>query len=123
MAQQVVNGATLMCTFGTAPSTMIVTPENMINAAGQPAATIMDYIPMKNIMPFLMCTTPSNPAVAAAQGAPVPCMPVTTAPWFPGSPTVMLSKKVALNSTSKCMCMWGGVISVQMAGQMTVNIP
>lgn len=123
MAMQVVNGALLMCSFGTAPSTMMVTPENLVNAGGQPAATIMDYVPMKNIMPFVMCTTPTNPAVLAAQGAPAPCVPVTTAPWFPGSPTVMLSKKPALNSNSKCMCAYGGVISVQVPGQLTVNVP
>ena len=87
MSQLVCNGAVLMCSFGTAPSTMIVTPENMVNASSVPAATIMDNIPMKNILPFVMCITQSNPAVAAATAAalgvptPAPCVPVTSAPW------------------------------------------
>ncbi len=129
MAQLVCNGAMLMCSFGVAPSTMLVTPENMVNASNVPAATIMDNIPMKNIMPFGMCTTQSNPAVAAATAAalgtptPAPCVPVTTAPWAPGATTVMIANKPALNSTSKLMCTWGGVISINFAGQVMTNVP
>lgn len=127
MAQQVVNGAQLMCSFGTAPSALVITPENMTNAGKVPAATIMDNAPMKNIMPFAMCTTLSNPQVAAATSAasgvltPQPCIPVTTAPWTPGSPTVMVKNKPALTNTCTLMCSWGGVISVSSAGQSTVN--
>ena len=129
MGQQVCNGALLMCSFGTAPSTLVVTPENMVNASAMPAATIMDNIPMKNILPFLMCTTLSNPQVAAATTAalgvltPMPCVPVTSTPWAPGSPTVFIRGKPALNNSCKLMCNWGGVISVNFAGQITVNVP
>ncbi|MEW5987447.1 MAG: DUF4280 domain-containing protein [Chloroflexota bacterium] len=128
MATEVVNGAMLMCTFGVAPSSMMVLPVNRVNASNMPAATIMDNIPMTNILPFGMCTTPSNPQVAAATSAamgvltPQPCIPVTTAPWTPGSPTVMIGGKPALNNTCQLMCMWGGVITVSMPGQMTVNV-
>lgn len=129
MAQLVINGATLQCSFGTGPSTMVVIPANMVNASTQPAATIMDNKPMANIMPFIMCTTPTNPAVAAATSAamgvltPAPCIPVTPGPWAPGSPKVMIKNQPALNNTSKCMCTWGGVISVVQPGQMTVTVP
>jgi hypothetical protein len=129
MAQLVCMGALLQCSFGAAPSSMTVTPENLVNATSKSAATIMDNIPMKNIMPFGMCSTQSNPAVAAATTAalgtptPAPCVPVTTAPWAPGSATVMIKNKPALNSTSKLMCTWGGVIQVNFAGQATVNVP
>jgi hypothetical protein len=129
MAQLVCMGALLQCSFGAAPSSMTVTPENLVNATNKSAATIMDNIPMKNIMPFGMCTTQSNPAVAAATAAaagtptPAPCVPVTTAPWAPGSATVMIKNKPALSSTSKLMCTWGGVIQVNLAGQVTVNVP
>ncbi len=128
MAQQVVNSAMLQCSFGTGPSTYVVLPTNRVMAGGQPAANIMDYVPMVNIMPFIMCTTPSNPAVASATAAalgvltPVPCVPATAAPWAPGSPTVMIGNIPALNSTSTCMCSWGGVITVTSPGQFTVNI-
>ena len=104
MAQLVSNGATLQCSFGTGPSTMAVLPANMVNASNLPAATIMDFKPMMNIMPFMMCTTPSNPAVAAATSAamgvltPAPCIPLTTSPWIPGSPQVMIKNLVEVLS-------------------------
>lgn len=129
MAQLVCNGAMLQCSFGVAPGTKTVTPENIVLTGNQPAATIMDNIPMKNIMPFGMCQSLANPQVAAATTAaqgvltPQPCIPVTASPWAPGSPTVMIKNKPALNSNSKLMCNWAGVISITMAGQMTVNVP
>ncbi len=129
MAQVVCMGAMLKCSFGTTPSSIVVTPDNRTNMGQRPVATIMDNVPMKNIMPFGMCTTVTNPQVAsatsAAQGVltPQPCIPVTSAPWTPGSPTVMIGNKPALNSTCTLMCNWGGVISVTNPGQQTVNAP
>ncbi|MCA0457378.1 MAG: DUF4280 domain-containing protein [Chloroflexi bacterium] len=129
MGQQVVMGAPLLCSFGAAPSTLVVTPENMVTSSSVPAATIMDNIPMKNIMPFGMCSSLANPTVAAATAAasgvltPMPCIPVTPAPWAPGSPTVMIAGKPALNNTCKLMCNWGGVIQINAAGQATHNVP
>jgi len=129
MPQEVVSGAVTMCTFGLAPSTLNVLPTNMTMAGGPPAANIMDYIPMVNIMPFGMCISLANPAVAAATAAalgvltPMPCIPVTTAPWTPGSPTVLLGNFPALNNTSVCMCAWAGVISITFPGQVTVMEP
>ena len=128
MAKHVCNGALLKCSMGMAPSTMVVLPINRVLTSNQPAANIMDHIPMMNIMPFGMCQSPANPMVAAATAAalgvltPMPCMPATVAPWMPGSPTVMLSNMPALNDTSKLMCMWAGVIEVSMPGQMTEDI-
>lgn len=129
MAFAVTNGAQLTCPFGVAPSNLIITPENRVMIGTQPAATINDFVPMKNIMPFGMCNTLTNPQVAAATAAalgvltPMPCIPVTTAPWTPGSSKVMIGKMPALTSTSTCMCVWGGSISVVNPGQTSVQIP
>lgn len=128
MPIQVVNGAILMCPFGVAPSTFVVTPENRVLSGNQPAANIMDFVPMKNIMPFGMCTTPSNPTVASATAAasgvltPMPCIPVTT-PWKPGAANVLLGNMPALDNTCTCQCAWGGVITVTSPGQATEMIP
>jgi len=128
MSQVVCMGATIACSFGMAPSSLTVIPKGLpVQTSDQLAATVQDMIPMANIMPFGMCTTPSNPQVAAATTAalgvltPQPCIPVTTAPWTPGSPTVTFDGIAALTATCKCMCTWGGVITVSVPGQMTVS--
>ena len=125
MAFCVCGGATLNCSFGMTPSVLNVLPVSRVMSS-TPVATIMDNIPMTNIMPFGMCRNPANPAVAAATAAamgvltPMPCIPVTTAPWMPGSPTVLIGGKPALSNSSKLMCMYGGVI--QIMNPATTNI-
>lgn len=130
MSQLVTMGAMMMCTFGVAPSTLAVIPKGPpVTATGPLAATIMDNLPMANIPPFGMCITPTNPGVAAATAAalgvltPIPCVPVTVAPWTPGSPMVMINGMPALNNTSTLMCTWGGVITITMPGQFMVSVP
>ncbi|MEB3288684.1 MAG: DUF4280 domain-containing protein [Leptolyngbya sp.] len=130
MGIQVVMGATLQCSFGVAPSSLMVIPKGPPTVVGGPlAASIMDFAPMVNILPFGMCTSLANPTVATATAAalgvltPMPCVPVTVAPWAPGSPTVLLGTFPALNNSSKCMCAWAGVISILNPGQFTVQIP
>ena len=129
MPQHVCNGATLQCTFGLAPSTLIVLPVNRVLTSNQPAANINDHIPMVNIMPFAMCSSIANPTVASATAAalgvltPMPCLPVIPAPWVAGAPTVLLAKMPSLDNISKLTCMWAGVISIINPGQTTVLIP
>jgi hypothetical protein len=129
MPQQVSMGAMLMCSFGVAPSSLVVLPQNRVLAEGPPAANIMDHIPMVNIMPFGMCTSPANPTVAAATAAalgvltPMPCIPATAAPWTPGAPTVMIANMPALDNTSTCMCNWGGVVTVSFPATVKTMIP
>ena len=129
MPQIVTMGAMCQCSFGVAPSTLVITPENRVMVEGKPAATIMDNIPMKNIMPFGMCQSLANPQVAAATSAamgvltPQPCVPVIPAPWTPGSPTVMIGNKPVLNNTCMCNCAWAGVITITNAGSMKTMVP
>lgn len=119
----------MMCTMGMAPSSLVVLPTNMVLTSDMPAANIMDNIPLVNIMPFAMCMSPANPMVAAATAAamgvltPMPCIPMTVAPWVPGAPTVLLAEMPTLDETSTLMCMWAGVISIIMPGEMTVQVP
>ena len=121
MAAQVCMGATLQCSFGAAPSTLVVVDPRVMTE-GPPAANIMDHAPIVNVPPFGMCSSLANPTVASATAAalgvltPMPCVPVIPAPWAPGSPTVMIRGTPSLNNTSKCMCTWGGVIQVANPG-------
>jgi hypothetical protein len=107
----------------------MVLPANMCMTVNMPAANIMDNKPMMNVMPFGMCQSLANPMVAAATAAalgvltPMPCIPMTTAPWIVGAPTVLLANMPILNDSSQLMCNWGGVIKVNFAGQVTVQVP
>lgn len=128
MPLQVCMGAMMMCSFGMAPSSLVVLPKNKVFTQ-TPDANIMDHIPLVNIMPFGMCTSPANPTVAAATAAalgvltPMPCIPNTPAPWVTGAPTVLLGNFPSLDNVSKLMCIWGGVIQFTTPGEFTVNIP
>jgi hypothetical protein len=128
MGNFVCGGAMMQCSFGAAPSTLMVLPDKQA-VNNMPFANIMDNKPFLNILPFGMCNSMANPAVAAATAAalgaltPMPCIPVTAAPWAPGSPTVLLGNMPALNNDSKLMCSFGGVISINNPGQMTIQVP
>ncbi len=129
MAMQVCMGAMMQCSFGVAPSSLVVLPTNRVLTQQVPDANIMDHIPLVNIMPFGVCMSIANPTVAAATSAalgvftPMPCIPVTPAPWVPGAPNVLLGNFPTLDNTSTLMCMWGGVIQFVTPGEFTVMVP
>jgi hypothetical protein len=122
-------GAMMQCTFGTAPTSLVVLPVNRTYTDQAPDANIMDHVPMVNIMPFGMCTSPANPAVAAATAAamgaltPMPCVPNTPAPWISGAPNVILGNAPALDNMCRLMCIWSGIIQFTTPGELTVNVP
>lgn len=121
-------GAMMKCSFGVAPSSLMVLPQNRVLISNMPGANIMDNKPMVNILPFGMCQSPANPMVIAATAAalgvltPMPCIPVTAAPWTPGNPMTMIGGMPAINNSSKLMCNWGGVINIVSPGQTTTMI-
>ncbi len=88
-----------------------------------PMANIMDNVPFLNILPFAMCSSMANPAVAAATAAalgvltPMPCTPVPAGPWVPGVPTALVGPMPAVDMNCKLMCAFGGVIQVVSPGQ------
>jgi len=110
------SGSMLQCSMGAAPASLVVVVPT-VTAATPPGANIMDCASMVNIPTFGMCRSPANPTVAAATAAalgvltPMPCVPVTT-PWSPGVATVLLRGMPALDASSKCMCAYGGQISI-----------
>lgn len=126
MATCVCAGALLQCSFGVAPSSLLVLPVNRV-LEGTLGANIMDNKPFVNILPFGMCTSLANPTVATATSAalgvltPMPCVPVVPAPWTPTQPKVLLANFPILTSSSKAFCTWGGVISITQSGQFKVQ--
>ena len=128
MPLHVVTGAVLQCSMGVAPGTFVATPKQVMSSY-RDAGNILDHKPMVNILPFGMCTSMANPAVASATAAasgvltPMPCVPNTPSPWVAGAPTVPVCHAPALDDISICQCVWGGTITVAYAGQSTEVIP
>ncbi len=129
MPLQCCMGAMMQCSFGAAPSSLVVLPVNRVLTQEVPDANIMDHIPMVNIMPFGVCSSLAFPATATATTAalgvltPMPCVPATPAPWITGAPTVLLANFPTLDNISKLMCIFGGVIQFLDAGEETVMVP
>lgn len=121
MGCYVCNGATLMCTMGVAPSSLVVLPAKMVLTCNMPMATIMDNNFPVNIIPFGLCTSPACPTFIKISGTPGPCVPAIPAPWMPGSPKVMVGSEPALTDNSQLQCIYGGSISVLMPGVLTVQ--
>jgi uncharacterized Zn-binding protein involved in type VI secretion len=117
-----VTGATMTCSFGMAPSTLIALPISRVIIEGRPAADITDIAPGMNVPPFGMCTSLANPTVAAATAAalgtltPMPCIPAVVAPWTPQAPQTLIAGKPALVAGAVCTCAFGGVINLTVAG-------
>jgi uncharacterized Zn-binding protein involved in type VI secretion len=129
MPPLVVMGATLQCTMGMTPAKLMVIPTGPpVSGPATLGATVMDNKPMANILPFGMCKSPANPTVATATTAaagvltPMPCVPMTTAPWMPGATKVTINGKPALHSGCKCLCNWAGTISVTDPGQTAIDV-
>jgi hypothetical protein len=111
MPPVVTSGSLIMCTFGTVPTPLVALPSS--GAVDEvPVATIDAIVPFENIEPFGMCDAPSNPEVIAQLGAPAPCVPVVDMPWEPPAVATLIDGLPAVTAESRCLCTWGGVISV-----------
>lgn len=121
MAKYVCMGAQLKCSFGAAPSSLMVVVPLRPKIDNKLLANVMDFAPMTNILPFGMCRSMSNPTVASATAAamgtltPMPCVPVPTGPWSPGG-QMKVMEMPALLDNGKLMCAWGGQITVSNPG-------
>ena len=124
MPPAVVTGAMLQCSFGMAPSSLVALPIPRVMVEGRPAATVQTTITGVNIPPFGMCTSLSNPTVAAATSAalgvltPMPCVPAVIGRWVPGAIRTTFGGLSALTAGSVCNCAWGGVIQILQPGAM-----
>ena len=121
--EYVVLGAQLECKMGTAPSKLVVLPQHRVQLGGKPKANIGDCKPMVNVMPFGMCKSLANPAVAAATAAkygtltPMPCTP-TCSIWIGGKTDLLLDGMPALLNSDKAVCPLGAsMISITDSGQ------
>lgn len=121
--QAVVTGTPMTCSMGTAPMPFVATGTSLTTAMKLDVGTVNDIVMGTNIPPFILCKSPSNPTVAAATAAalgvltPMPCTPMVSGPWSPGSSVAKLAKQKALTKGSTCTCSFGGTISFTSAIQ------
>ncbi len=124
MGKFVTNGALLQCSMGAAPVPLSVIGLRP-KCGNMPMANIMDFAPMVNIKPFGVCRSMANPTVAAATAAamgvltPMPCIPVIVAPWAPGGKEKVCMMPALLDNC-KCMCAYGGNITVKFPGNVAM---
>lgn len=128
MAELLTSGSLLSCNMGGAPAPLVVAPiPGKPLIGGMPVASILDNIPLNNIPSFGMCKSEVNPVVQAAtlaaQGVltPMPCVPMTVAPWVPGTIGATAETLPLATKASICACTWGGEISVEMPEQFTTT--
>lgn len=122
-------GAELKCIFstGTGKLVTIPIPGKTVLIEGKPAATIMDFVPMTNILPMMMCIAPTNPQGMGkpppAVPTPTACIPIVTAPWKPPvAPTKQVNNKSILAVGSTCQCVWQGIITVMNPGTTKTQV-
>lgn len=124
MSCAVVGGLSLIkCSFGTIPTPFVVFPDRTVRAEMMVMGNITDMIPLVNIEPFGMCSAPLNPAVIAAAGAPVPCIPAPLTPWISEAVTVLVEGSPAIDQSAFLLCSWAGVITIEEPGNITVMVP
>src|SRR6185437_2674798 len=130
MPLPVAMSAQLLCSFGAAPSVLVVIPEGQpVMYENKPAATFDQNKPIANVPPFGMCMSPTNPVVITATAAalgvltPMPCVPALTAPWVPPVPTVLVNNKPIIDQTAMLTCMWAGVITITNPGTTKELVP
>lgn len=121
----VTQGTILKCSFGNMPAPIMVLPDKKVKSM-LPVAVKSDHIPLLNILPFGMCSSPANPMVAAATAAafgvltPVPCIPCTLRDWTKPCDKVKVHGKEVINMDSGLQCLYGGDIEVTVPAQPTV---
>ena len=122
MSASVVRGATMQCSFGSAPSTLNVSSAARVLIEGQPAAVISDAATDVNLPPFGTCWSLTNPLVASATAAaddiltPMPCVPAVVGTWIPVAPRTVIAGQPALVAGAICACAYGGLIGLLVPG-------
>lgn len=116
------NTSKIKCSFGTGgEKPMNILPMTLTKAEKKDLGVTMNFVPFLNIPSFGQCTSPANPMVIAALGAPQTCIPVPVMPWMPGSKKVKVVKIPELTDDSKTMCAWAGVIEITQVPGQKVN--
>ena len=100
----VVEGATLVCTLGTAPSKLQIPPSRRVFINGKKQANITDDVADVNLLPFGTCNRPIPPQ---------PCIRATAGNrWVAGKHDMHVEDENAMLNTDFLVCNCGGIITV-----------
>lgn len=111
----VCNGATLLCSCGTAPAVMTISNKGISHRGQMQQGTVADCVPLVNIPPFGNCTAPANPHPPL--GVVRPCVPSFSSQWSSEAPGITVHKFAVLDSSATLNCTYGGVVRVTDPGQ------
>ena len=116
MAKLICSGAMAACSgsAGGVPVPFFVPPAKGVLAGGAAAATVYDGNAKINLPSFGACGM-SQPQQ--------PCVPELAPRFVAGSPTVLIGNCPALHVPSTLSCAKGGIISFQLPGQFSVEVP
>lgn len=123
--QYVCHGARIQCSCGTAISNLQVLPDRTVTLTGENYGNISDYKRGTNIISFGLCKSLKYPDTKSATSAnhgsitPMPCYPGTMSLWENGNHSYFIRKYPALQSTSYCRCIYGGIITIINDGQQS----
>lgn len=107
------------CSFSNASSPLTVLPASKCMTKTGFLASIKDSKEYLNIPPMGLCISPEHPIVKKIK-KPAPCLPKIMGPWVSGSPTVMTTQGPLLNTMSKAMCEYRGIIQLVLPGDMPI---
>ncbi|MFM7042568.1 MAG: DUF4280 domain-containing protein [Planctomycetaceae bacterium] len=121
-------GSMCLCNKGIAPMPLAAGVPTVM-ASGTPSFNKLNATPLEAVPSFTMCTSTSNPEVAAATSAamgvltPMPCVPVIpTMQWSGTSTVVNIAGQPAVTDKSSITCQWGGTIKIITTANLTVKL-
>ena len=117
MSNAVSANALCQCSFGTVPCPLTISRQGKVKTN---KVLNIANVGDKNVATFGMCSAPTNPAVASANGAPQPCTPGLLLNWLPGSLTVRVDGKPLLTNDCRIFCKYAGLVTIQ-NGVPTIN--
>lgn len=111
MPHWVTEGAFMRCMFSENIVQITPTPKDVVTEGRgwcdgpHNAANVNDFVPLKNIPSFKICTSVMNPAAASTGSA--PCTPTITGPWEMAVDSVLYDGVPALVECSALSCKLG----------------
>lgn len=123
--QYICDGAIIKCSYGNAITNLRVLPDRTVTLTEGNYANVSDHESMENIPSFGLCSSlkypPTKAATDANHGAltPMRCKPGTVQLWEGGNNSYLVRNYSALQSTSYCKCIYGGIIKFVNNGQQS----